>query len=435
MRRILLLLFLLCSTFIFCRLALSSDDSEPRAFVNGLWFTGKGFQPTTFYSVNGILTRQKPHGPAKEINLQGGFVVPAFGDAHNHSPSSKQDLERANHAYLDAGIFYVLNPGGDAESANAIRSQLGTPTTVDVIFAHALFTCSGGHPRPYLEYLIERGILPLKKEQLEGRSFYSVDSAADVQKVWPRYLLTKADFVKLVFVFSELYESADTSQKSLGLRLDTAKDIVRRAKIAGLRSGAHIESAHDFHDAVEAGVDLVMHLPAFPDPLDRQEAYRNKLNWEERYTISASDIKLAAERGVVVVTTAASGSAENFEKPNTLADMNENEKRFRRITIQNLLHLKEAGVPLAVGTDTMPGTGALNEMQFLKETDVFSNLELLKMWSETTPRSVFPQRKIGALEEGYEANFLVLDGNPIEDFSNMKRIRMRVKHSIAVDVN
>ena len=74
-------------------------------------------------------------------------------------------------------------------------------------------------------------------------------------------------------------------------------------------------------------------------------------------------------------------------------------------------------------------------MQFLKETDVFSNLELLKMWSETTPRAVFPQRKIGALEEGYEANFLVLDGNPIEDFSNMRRIRMRVKHSIAVDVN
>jgi imidazolonepropionase-like amidohydrolase len=108
----------------------------------------------------------------------------------------------------------------------------------------------------------------------------------------------------------------------------------------------------------------------------------------------------------MIVTTAASGSAENFEKPNTLADMNENEKRFRKITIQNLLHLRQAGVPLVVGTDTTPGTGALTEMQFLKETGVFSNLELLKMWSETTPRAVFPQRKIGAVEEGYEANFL-----------------------------
>jgi len=64
---------------------------------------------------------------------------------------------------------------------------------------------------------------------------------------------------------------------------------------------------------------------------------------------------------------------------------------------------------------------------FLHETGVFSNLELLKIWSETTPKVIFPQRKIGALQEGYEANFVVLEGNPIEDFSNTKKIRTRVK--------
>jgi hypothetical protein len=88
------------------------------------------------------------------------------------------------------------------------------------------------------------------------------------------------------------------------LRPEIAKEIVRQAKLARLRSGAHIESAEDFHNAVEVSVDVVMHLPAFPDPLDRQAAYGNKSNWEERYTISPSDIKLAANRGVMVVTTA-----------------------------------------------------------------------------------------------------------------------------------
>jgi imidazolonepropionase-like amidohydrolase len=362
------------------------------------------------------------------VDLRGGFVVPAFADGHNHSPSSKQDLAAANRAYLDAGVFYVLNAGGNAEPANSIRAQLGTPATVDVIFAHGLFTCPGGHPKPYLEYLVDRGALPLDKEKLEGRFFYSVDSIAQFEKVWPQYLATKPDFVKLVFVFSELYDSGDAGQKSLGLRPEIAKEIVRRAKLAGLRSGAHIESAEDFHNAVEAGIDVVMHLPAFPNPLDRQAAYLNKSNWEERYTIPPSDIKLAAERGVTVVTTAASGSAENFERPNPLAAMNENEKRFRNITIQNLRHLKDAGVRLAVGSDTMPGAGMLAEIEFLKATEVFSNLELLKMWSETTPNVIFPQRKIGALEDGYEANFLVLEGNPIRDFSRVRSIRMRVKH-------
>ena len=69
----------------------------------------------------------------------------------------------------------------------------------------------------------------------------------------------------------------------------------------------------------------------------------------------------------------------------------------------------------------------MTEVNFLRETRVFSNLQLLKMWSETTPKVIFPRRKIGALEEGYEANFLVLEGNPIEDFSEIKKIRMRVK--------
>lgn len=420
-------LCLLSSLLAASRVVSSPSAYGAKGFVNGQWFTGKDFQRATFYAVNGELTKRKPTGPVETVDLHGGFVVPAFGDAHNHFPGSEQEVGPANRAYLEAGVFYVLNAGGDAKS-NLIRAELGTPTSVDVIFAHGLFTCPGGHPKPYLEYLVDRGILPVKKEELEGRYFYSVDSIAQIEKVWPEFLATKPDFVKLVFVFSELYESPDAKQKSLGLRLETAKEIVRRAKLAGLRSGAHIESARDFHNAVEAGVDLVMHLPGFPDPVDRQEAYRNKSNWEERYTISDSDIKLAANRGVTVVTTAASGSAEDFEKPNTLATMNENEKRFRKITIQNLRHLKEAGVPLALGTDTMPGTGALAEIQFLKESDVFLNLELLTMWSQTTPRVIFPKRKIGALEEGYEANFLVLAGDPLQDFSSLKTIKMRVKH-------
>jgi hypothetical protein len=134
--------------------------------------------------------------------LQWGFVVPAFADAHNHFPSSKQDLAATNRAYVDTRIFYVLNAGGNAEPANAIREQLGTPATIDVIFAHALFTCPGGHPAPYLEYLVGQRVLPFDKSKLEGHFFNSVDSIAQLEKVWPQYLATKPDFVKLVSVFS-----------------------------------------------------------------------------------------------------------------------------------------------------------------------------------------------------------------------------------------
>jgi imidazolonepropionase-like amidohydrolase len=107
--------------------------------------------------------------------------------------------------------------------------------------------------------------------------------------------------------------------------------------------------------------------------------------------------------------------------------MNDNEKRFREITIRNLRRLKDAGVTIAIGSDTTAGAGVLNEVRFLHETGLFSNLELLKMWSETTPTFIYPKRKIGALKEGYEANFVVLEGDPSRDFSRTQKILMRVK--------
>src|SRR5271169_2280992 len=82
---------------------------------------------------------------------------------------------------------------------------------------------------------IDRGDLPYSKDKLEGRFFNSVDSVNEVDRVWPQYLATRPDFVKLVFVFSEFYSAG--KGKNLGLLPEVAKEIVRKAKLAGLRSG------------------------------------------------------------------------------------------------------------------------------------------------------------------------------------------------------
>ena len=57
----------------------------------------------------------------------------------------------------------------------------------------------------------------------------------------------------------------------------------------------------------------------------------------------------------------------------------------------------------------------------------FDNVTLLKMWCETTAATIFPKRKIGQLKNGYEANFLVLTGNLLVDFANVKTIELRIK--------
>jgi imidazolonepropionase-like amidohydrolase len=64
---------------------------------------------------------------------------------------------------------------------------------------------------------------------------------------------------------------------------------------------------------------------------------------------------------------------------------------------------------------------------------VFDNLTLLKMWAEATPKSIFPNRRIGALSEGYEASFLALEGNPIEDLTNVRKIKVRFKQGFVLE--
>jgi imidazolonepropionase-like amidohydrolase len=88
--------------------------------------------------------------------------------------------------------------------------------------------------------------------------------------------------------------------------------------------------------------------------------------------------------------------------------------------------LKKHGVRIAIGSDSYRQT-SLVEVLNLHRLKVFDNLTLLKMWCETTAATIFPQRKIGFLKEGYEASFLVLDADPLQDFANVQKIYTRVK--------
>lgn len=84
---------------------------------------------------------------------------------------------------------------------------------------------------------------------------------------------------------------------------------------------------------------------------------------------------------------------------------------------------------LAVGSDNVEDTSVL-EFEQLATLGVFDKLTLLKMWAETTPRAIFPERQIGLLRDGYEASFVALNGNPLEDLSNVRRIQFRFKQGV-----
>jgi imidazolonepropionase-like amidohydrolase len=99
----------------------------------------------------------------------------------------------------------------------------------------------------------------------------------------------------------------------------------------------------------------------------------------------------------------------------------------------NLTLLRQSGVSIAIGSDEYSDT-SVREAVYLNELRVFDSAELLRIWTQTTPRAIFPGRRIGTLAPGYESSFLSLSGDPLADFSNIKRIRLRVKQGREIPI-
>lgn len=392
-------------------------------FINGQWFDGKSFRPQTFYSVDGVLTRKRPRGEIETIDLADGFVVPPFAEAHNHNLGSAVYLNREFtrqmiQRYLAAGVFYVKIPANPADNAAILRRELiNRPDSVDVTFSNGVLTSRDGHPIGMtLDSFKQAGAAVPSVAELEGKGFFIIESEEDLLAQWPRMMAGKPDFIKTILVHSESFAERRATPNLFGyngLNPRLLPRIVRQAHAAGLRVSTHVNSAADFAAAVRAGVDEINHLPGISFEPGTGEA---------DYLIAQEDAKRAARQGIVVVTT--TNIATLFAKGEALAKVQSTQRK-------NLQLLKQTGVRLAVGSDNYMAT-SVEEAMYLKSLGVFANAELLRMWSITAAQTIFPRRKIGYLREGYEASFIMLRGNPLENFEHVRDIRLRFKQGFLI---
>lgn len=420
-----------------------SPAMKTYAFLNGRWFDGKGFEAVTWYSVQGRFTRQSPQGPVETIDLSGLFIVPPFGEAHNHNVERRWNLGEVSARYLRDGVFYVKNPNNVRDFALEIRESVNQPATIDVTFAHAGLTGRGGHPAPLYEDVLrvgryEQAIGPVERGWFENRAYIVIESETDVDEKWALITSGRPDFLKVYLVHSEddgLDRKAEQATGRSGLKPHLLPHIVAKAHAAGLPVTAHVETAADFRRAVEAGVDEVAHVPGWL-VRDARDAERARLTEE--------DARGAAERQVRVVTTSVAGRSmpaagtrhgqpHHQEPASKHAGHGEPAaaESAGQILKDNLALLHRAGVRLAIGSDH--ADTSLTEALHLHALGIFDNLTLLTLWCESTPAAIFPARNIGRFEEGYEASFLALAGNPIESFAEVQTIRRRFKQGVALE--
>lgn len=389
-------------------------------FVNGQWFDGRGFRRQTFYSVKGLLTRRPPRVVDETVDLANGYVVPPFGDAHSHHFDGPYNVAQQVQMYLRDGIFYAKVPGDVRTGAEKVAALVNTPTSVDVRYAHGVLTGNYSHPMMVYEGLAlgfygkpeqwQANAAKVRESRVrENDAYYIIDTQADLENKWPKILAGQPGFIKVMVLHSENYEERrKRAGHGEGIDPQLLPQIVARAHAASLTVSAHVDSAFDYRVALRAGVDEMVHMPGY---------YVAPADDVRTYQLTPEDARETARRQVSVIPTA------NLAPANTEG---ENQKRTVATVTRNLKLLKSAGVRFAIGTDSY-GTDALREAMYLNTLGVFTNLELLKVWCEDTPRAIFPQRRIGHFKEGYEASFIVLAGDPLKNFGEVKNIKRRFK--------
>lgn len=399
-----------------------TDKADERAsfrFDNGRWFDGERFVEATVFVEHDRLrfarNRKEARASAEEtIDLDGAYVTPPFCEAHNHNLGSDWENDVHIYNYLRDGVFYVKILSNLPRESATVWGAYNLPTSVDAAFANGGVTGPGGHPIKLRETLLARGIYEgFTKETLRDHAYYVIASEADIEAKWPLIMQYRPDFLKLFLLHSEEYAGRRDDPKYFGdkgLSPELFAKLVDKAHALDIPVAVHIETAHDFHVAVEAGADNIAHLPGLREP--------------ER--INAEDAAEAARRGIVVTTTAHLVNRVKERDPALYA-------KIREAQIANLRLLKDAGVTLSVGSDEYDDT-SVKEVAYLRSLDVFEDAEILRMWTENCAATTFPKRRIGRLADGYEASFIALGSNPLADFDATNEIELRVKDGAVLDI-
>ncbi len=382
-------------------------------FRNGHWFDGSQFVKRNAYSEWGRLRFSTPHKVDEVVDLKGGYVLPPLCDAHHHNFGTGYQHEQNIQRFLEAGIFYVKVPSSVPLKLGKSIHYYNTPTSVDASFGNGGITGPGGQLVQLRESLLKAGAYPgFTKETLADHAYTVVETPEDVETKWPIILSYKPDFIKFHLVHSDEHRTRRDDPKYFGrrgLNPELARIFVELARAHGLRIAAHALTGFDFGVAVQAGVDEITHMPGYESP----------------QRINAEDAALAGSKGVTVITTLNAAEASKDNPPVYEA--------IRETQIANLRLLKENGVRIAVGSDAFHGDSRI-EAEYLRQLGVFTDLEILNMWTRDCAQTTFPDRFIGELQEQFEASFIVLEQDPLKDWSALNQIRYRFKDGRPLEI-
>jgi imidazolonepropionase-like amidohydrolase len=347
-----------------------------------------------------------PSGAAR-VSLAGKTVIPGLVNAHGHVGNtvglkqgvySAENVLRDLRTYAAYGVTTVYSLGDDQEAGIKARDAQNTPT----LDRARLFVA---------------GPVLAPKSPEEARKLVADDAAM------------KVDIVKI--------RVDDNLGATAKMAPEVYRAVIDEAHKRKLPVAVHLFYLDDAKAVLDAGADLIAHS------VRDKDVDADLIAMLKRRNVCVCPTLMREVSTFVYESTPAWFSDPMFLKhvdAQTVAELKEpakqeamkNSKSAQRYKValdqasRNLKKLSDAGVPIAMGTDTGPparfqGYFELMELELMAKAGLTPR-QVLTSATRDAARCMKLDRDLGTLEPNKWADFVALDADPLADISNTRKI-------------
>jgi imidazolonepropionase-like amidohydrolase/ABC-type multidrug transport system permease subunit len=417
---------------------------DARVFIGD----GRLFERADVYMKNGKIVDVVEEGKADAqdpgsfttIEAAGKTVLPGFIDVHTHfgapgiAMTEGVDQEMANwpeHAvrsYLYAGVTAAKSVGDATDDLLKLKHRLASGELLgsEIFMTGPLFTAPGGHGTEYFRNLPE-----MMRKSLEGQMAAAYSSPDEAAARVDALAAQGVDGIKVVL------ESGAGGVLFERLDLSVFDAVAASAKRHHLPVVVHTGTLQDVQDALARGVAGIEHgamRDVIPDAVFT-EMMSKGVRYDPTLVVLDSIFRIARHDASVVedplvrqtvpakLVGRMRGWIQNHEVDSALAQVPDIKNTA---AVKNLLSAYRAGVPLVLGTDsgnlgTFHGAAVHREMELWQDAGI-APPDILKATTSQAAQLLGAADRIGSIAKGYEANLVIVDGNPLEDIRGTRRI-------------
>jgi imidazolonepropionase-like amidohydrolase len=385
----------------------------------------------------------QPGGGPDVVQGRGRWLLPGLWDTHMHHGFSAGGMTSAEElssdqlllnwrGYLRSGVTSVVSTGDDPQRMIAARTaeRAGDLFGPRIFAAGSVLTAPGGHPVGTLmhDHTLGVGDLAVELDDPDAATRHVRSALADLG----------LDLVKVIY--------STIPGDGPRLRRDVLDAVVVEAHRHRRPVLAHVSTATEAAEAVEAGVDGLEHMvldgadelldATFATMAERDVLWTPTLSLFDRMAHEFDMAYVWGHQPEGFVTGRVLRSIEDWARRGLRSPPDAPLYRWER-TVELTGRAHVAGVPITLGTDAgstavFHGLAVHRELELLVRAGLTPG-EALSAATAVAASKVGASARLGTVHVGKEADLLLLSDNPLADIRNTRSIDLVVKRGVPYD--